>query len=259
TTEPLPGAFSLAEEKKLVREADVLVVTSSGLRDRHAADGIEARLIRNAADFDFFRDAPASSLFSDLPRPVVGYYGAIADWFDFELMAEVARSRPQYSFVLIGQVHLSDTSSLESLPNIHLLGEKEYGELPAFLSRFDVCILPFRMNRLTEAVDPVKVYEYFCQGKPVVSVPLPELAPLSELLYFAAGPEEFSSQIDRALAGSDGALRQKRIAFASENTWRLRFETLDGAIQAAFPMVSLLVVTYNTREYLKPLATPWGR
>ena len=81
---------------------------------------------------------------------------------------------------------------------------------------------------------------------------LPELAPLSELLYFAAGPEEFSSQIDRALAEKDAALRQNRIAFASENTWRSRFETLDGAIREAFPLISLLVVTYNTKEYLGP-------
>src|SRR3989441_4842464 len=72
-TEPLPGAFSLAEEKKLVRESDVLVVTSRGLRARHAAEHIESELIPNAADFEFFRDAPANSLLSDLPRPVIGY------------------------------------------------------------------------------------------------------------------------------------------------------------------------------------------
>jgi hypothetical protein len=111
------------------------------------------------------------------------------------------------------------------------------------------------MNRLTKAVDPVKVYEYLSQGKPVVSAKLPELEPLSELLYFAEGPEEFSSQIDRALAERDTTLQQKRIDFAAENTWKDRFDTLDSAIRATYPLVSILVVTYNTREYLGPFST----
>src|SRR5260370_30703031 len=131
---------------------------------------------------------------------VIGFYGAIADWFDLELMTQVARLRPQYSSVLIGQVHLADISQLKALPNTYLLGEKPYSELPAYLRQFDVCTLSFRMNRLTQSVNPVQVYEYLSQGKPVVSVPLPELAPLSELLYFGSGPEEFASQLDPALA-----------------------------------------------------------
>jgi GT2 family glycosyltransferase/SAM-dependent methyltransferase len=250
--EPLPGAFSLSEERELVRESDVLVVTSRELRDRHAADRVASQLIPNAADFEFFHDAPASAAESGLPHPVIGYYGAIADWFDLELMTQVARSRPQYSFVLIGQVHMLDVSALEALPNVRLLGEKHYRELPAHLREFDVCTLPFRMNRLTKAVDPVKMYEYFSQGKPVVSAPLPELAPLAELLYFAQGPEEFARQIDAALVERDGSLAKKRIAFAAENTWRRRYEVLDSAICACFPLVSILIVTYNTREYLGP-------
>jgi GT2 family glycosyltransferase/glycosyltransferase involved in cell wall biosynthesis len=250
--EPLPGAFSLAEERELVRESDVLVVTSKELQNRHAADHVESKLIPNAADFEFFRDAPVNSALSGISRPVVGYYGAIADWFDLDLILLVARSRPQYSFVLIGQVHLLDVSELKALPNTYLLGEKPYTELPGYLKDFDVCTLPFRMNRLTKAVDPVKVYEYLSQGKPVVSAKLPELEPLSELLYFAEGPEEFCSQIDRALAERDTVLERKRIAFASENTWEDRFDTLDRAIRATYPLVSILVVTYNTREYLAP-------
>lgn len=250
--EPLPGAFSLAEERLLARESDVLVVTSRELQDRHAAEHIESKLIPNAADCDSFPDSSTGSRLSEIPKPVVGYYGAIADWFDLDLMIQVARSRPQYSFVLIGQVHQLDVSALKALPNTHLLGEKPYRELPGYLKGFDVCTLPFRMNRLTNAVDPVKVYEYLSQGKPVVSAPLPELAPLSELLYFAQGLEEFSSQIDRALAGQDAALERKRVAFASENTWGLQFDILDRAVRATYPLVSILVVTYNSREYLAP-------
>ena len=252
-TEPLPGEFSLAEEKKLVGESDVLVVTSRELHARHTASGVTSKLIPNAADFDFFRNAPvAGSLLSKLPRPVVGYFGAIADWFDVELMIEVARSRPQYSFALIGQVHLSDISKLKALRNVHLLGEKNYQELPGYLREFDVCTLPFRMNSLTRAVDPVKVYEYLSQGKAVVSTPLPELSPLYELLYFADGADKFASQIDKALGERDEKLVAQRVEFAARNTWASRVKVLDEAIRATFPPVSILVVTYNTREYLGP-------
>lgn len=248
--EPLPGAYSLAEERKLVAEADVLVVTSRELHDRHAASGVSSELIPNAADFDFFREAQAGPALDT--RPVVGYYGAIADWFDLELMTEVARLRPQYAFVFIGQVHMLDVSALKALPNTQLLGERHYRELPAYLARFDVCTLPFRMNRLTKAVDPVKVYEYLSQGKPVVSAPLPELAPLEGLLYFANGAAEFAAGIDRAIAERDTALVEKRVAFAAENTWAARVDALQRAIRPRYPLVSILVVTYNSHEYLEP-------
>jgi GT2 family glycosyltransferase len=108
------------------------------------------------------------------------------------------------------------------------------------------------MNKLTKAVDPVKVYEYLSQGKPVVSSPLPELEPMSGLLYFADTAEAFADQIDRALAEPREALERQRIEFARANTWTSRFAVLDEAIRARFPLVSILVVTYNTKEYLAP-------
>jgi GT2 family glycosyltransferase len=135
---------------------------------------------------------------------------------------------------------------------VHLLGEKPYRELPAYLRQFAVCTLPFRVNQLTRAVDPVKIYEYLSQGKPVVSVPLPELSALSELLYFAQGPAEFAEQIDRAVEENDESLRQKRISFASQNTWASRVEALDRAIRMRSPLVSILLLTYNSGEYIGP-------
>jgi glycosyltransferase involved in cell wall biosynthesis len=138
-----------------VGESDLLIVTSRELRETFGKD---AEIIPNAADFDFFHNAPGGTggsacLATD---PIVGYYGAIAEWFDLDLMAEVAASRPQYSFVVIGEVTLDRIGKLKNLPNVHLLGEKPYRELPGYLRQFAVCTLPFRMNRLTRAVDPVK-------------------------------------------------------------------------------------------------------
>jgi GT2 family glycosyltransferase/glycosyltransferase involved in cell wall biosynthesis len=250
-SEPKPGVRSLSDQDKLVRESDLLIVTSRELRDSFAKDGAAPQIIPNAADFDFF-GGTGGSAYLPATNPVVGYYGAIADWFDLDLMTEVAASRPQYSFVLIGEVTLDSIGKLKNLANVHLLGEKPYRELPGYLRQFAVCTLPFRMNQLTRAVDPVKIYEYLSQGKPVVSVPLPELAPLSELLYFAQGPAEFAEQIDRAIAENDEALREKRISFAFLNTWTSRVLVLDRAIRARSPLVSILLLTYNSGEYIGP-------
>jgi len=135
---------------------------------------------------------------------------------------------------------------------VHLPGEKPYRELPGYLRHFAVCTLPFRMNKLTRSVDPVKVYEYLSQGKPVVSTPLPDLFPISELLYFAEGPEEFARQIDRALAESGESLPRRRMLFASQNTWGARVEALDRSIQASFPLVSILLEASKSGEPIGP-------
>jgi hypothetical protein len=251
-SEPRPGSFSLSEEVKLVGESDIVVVTARELRDRFAKQGAISQLIPNGADFESFCDAPANSLLKLIPHPIIGFYGAIAEWIDVDLMQAVARLRPQYSFVMIGPVLLNGIDGFKNLPNVHLPGEKPYRELPGYLRQFAVCTLPFRMNQLTRSVDPVKVYEYLSQGKPVVSTPLPDLAPISELLYFAEEPEEFARQIDRALAESDDSLPRKRMAFASQNTWGARVEALDSSLRASFPLVSILVADPISPQQIGP-------
>ena len=132
-------------------------------------------------------------------KPIVGYYGAIADWFDLNLVTSLAESRPQYYFVLIGQVHGIDISKLASLPNVNMLGEKNYREIPLYLSHFDVCLIPFVLNKLTKGVDPVKMYEYFSQGKPVVATDMAELAQSTDLLYIGKNLDEYAAHVDRAI------------------------------------------------------------
>ena len=197
-TMPDLSAFNRDQESRLAEEADVLVVTGRGLLERHSAAGREPVLVRNAADFEFFSSTPSRGYLEGIPRPVVGYFGAIADWFDYELLYEVARSRPRYSFVLIGGFGLEEKPThleavrLAELPNIHLLGHKPYPEIPAYLAEFDVCIIPFVLNEVTKATDPVKLYEYLSQGKPVVATPMRELEEYRELIYIAATAADFA-------------------------------------------------------------------
>lgn len=251
-TKPFIGQFTLDEEARLVQECDVVVASSAELQNRHSSSGKKVILLKNAADFQFFNTAATNSLLEGIPRPIVGYYGAISGWFDLNLVAEAARLRPQYSFVLIGAAERPDLAKLEALPNVRLMGEKAYRTIASYLRNFDVCLIPFVLDSLTRAVDPVKLYEYLSQGKPVVATRMTELEQHADLLYLADGPEDFVRKLDAAVNERDDALREKRMRFAAGNTWEKRVEQLDAAIARTLPLVSILIVAYNSEEFIEP-------
>jgi polysaccharide pyruvyl transferase CsaB len=252
TAEPRIGDFSLQEQRRLTRDCDVFVASSPGLGRLHQEEGANPLVVPNGADYDFFASHAAARRESAGSRPVIGYYGAIADWFDLELITEVARARPQYSFVLIGQVHAIDVSGLKALPNVQLLGEKHYREIPGYLSSFGVALIPFKVNELTRVVDPVKVYEYFSQGKPVVATAMQELKSLADLLYTGLDAQDFARQVDCALKENNLGKQNQRMDFARKNTWSARVADIDAAVSACFPLVSILIVTYNCQEFIDP-------
>ena len=253
TAEPRISQWNLDEENNLAREADVLIVTAQELYERQQAFRPDPVLARNAADFDFFSTPPPNNLIVDKSKPVIGYFGAIADWFDLELMTRIAELRPQYNFYFIGHVYALDTARIQSLPNVTFLGEKNYREIPLFLSHFDVCLIPFVLNDLIKGVDPVKMYEYFSQGKPVVATDMPELASLNDLVYIGKNVEDFAAKLDDAVREDDPDLRRRRIAYAKANTWADRVDVIDAAVRKTFPKVSILIVTENGEEFLQPL------
>ncbi len=233
-------------EQRLVRECDLLVVTAQRLYDKWRGLNRPLVLARNGVDHKFYLEhCQPNGLLGALTHPIVGYYGAIADWFDLELLIQIARLRPNYSFVLLGGVFDTDTSELSRLPNIRLLGQQPYETMPQYLYHFDACLIPFKTNSTTAATDPVKVYEYLSGGKPVVSVALPELEPFRDLLYIADSREDFVTQLDRALTEDDPAMIERRCSFAAENTWQNRYEIIASALRDSVPRTSIIVVTYN--------------
>src|SRR5262249_10471463 len=246
------GAFNISEEKEFVRETNVLVVTGAELEKKFEAQGLHPVLARNGADYPFFAKATANHLLDGVPRPIIGYFGAIADWIDLDLVYEVARQRPQYSFVLIGQVFGRDVSALESLGNVRLLGNKPYAEIPGYLHGFDACLIPFLLNQVTKATDPVKLYEYFSLGKPVVATDMKELGQCGDLIYIGHSAEDLAAEVDQAVAEKSPDVVQGRIAFAKANTWARRVDQIDAAVSKQFPLVSILIITYNSGSYIRP-------
>src|SRR5205085_614193 len=133
---------------------DLLVVTAQRLYDKWQSFQRPMVLARNAADYDFFADScQPNELLENVKHPIVGYYGAIADWFDVELLAGLARQRPHYHFVLLGGTFDVDVARLRSLPNVQFLGQQPYETMPQYLFHFDACIIPFKINPITEATD----------------------------------------------------------------------------------------------------------
>lgn len=240
----------LEAEARLVTDSDLVVVTSAWLLDEIAPRARATALVRNAGEFRFFESPPAQVYRDPGGRRVLGYYGAIAEWFDPDLVRAVALANPEAQLILVG----SDTSgageALADLPNVRMVGEVPYAELPYWLHGFDACLLPFKVIPLTMATNPVKVYEYLAAGKPVVSVDLPEMAQFEGLVRTARDAAGFVDAVADVLAERPGGQVAARQAFAAGQSWAHRAEALDQAIASIHePRVSVVVLTYNNLSY----------
>ncbi len=229
-----------AQETALLEQADVVFASSANLARRCAALNAHVTLVPNGVDAAFFAPdsarPPAADLAS-IPAPRLGYVGSLATWVDFEMLAAVARARPQWSLVLVGPVLSGAQARVEALSrfsNVHIVGERPYGSLPGYLRGFDVCLIPFVLNDLTRTVNPVKFYEYMAAGRPVVAAPLPELAPHAALCTLASGAGEFIAGIEATLAEGDAPeRRQARLAVAQASDWAQRVQTVNAALASA--------------------------
>lgn len=195
-------------EEDLFRRADLVVVSAEKLFESKHRFNTNTHLIRHGTDWAHFRSAvdlnlPVPGDMTDLPRPIIGFHGLLADWVDFELIKKTAESFPNASVVLVGKVSVDAERKigiLDGVANIHLVGRKPYKDLPAYCRHFDVAINPFVINELTLAANPLKVREYLAAGVPVVSTDIPEVRVLEDCLV-ANGAESFISLIGKVLAG----------------------------------------------------------
>lgn len=239
-------------EDELLMSSDFCFSTSLKLYDKHKAKCKNISLIRNATEFEHFHKLPPNDLLKDIKKPIIGYYGAIAEWFDTETIKYISSEKPDWNIVLIGNTQGSTVNILKrKYSNIHVLGEKPYNELPKYLYWFDVCMIPFKLNDLIISTNPIKFYEYISSGKPVVSSGLPELMPYADLLYISKNKNEFLENIDKALKENDEDLIQRRIELAKANDWESRFTDISNCIRNTFPKVCVIIVTFNNLKYTK--------
>ncbi len=241
----------LQAEQALVADADLVIVTSGWLHEEIAPKARATALVRNAGEYAHFAAVPAEVFRDEQGRRVIGYYGAIAEWFDLALVRAVAQAQPDALVLLVGNDTAGAGAALADLANVRLVGEVPYAELPYWLHGFDVALLPFQVIPLTLATNPVKVYEYLAGGKAVVAVDLPEMAQFEGLVRTAPDHAAFVAAVADALAApGDAAVVAARQAFAAGQTWAHRARALDEALEGiAEPRVSVIVLTYNNLAF----------
>jgi glycosyltransferase involved in cell wall biosynthesis len=194
-------------EEELFRKSDLVIVSAEKLLENKKRFNENTFIIRHGTDWKHFREALDEETeipdeIANLPRPVIGFHGLLADWVDFELIKKTAEHFKNGSIVLIGKITVDAERKikiLDGVKNIHFLGRKPYSELPSFCKGFDVALNPFEINELTLAANPLKVREYLAAGVITVSTDIPEVRVLENCLV-GTNHAHFIEQIENALA-----------------------------------------------------------
>lgn len=224
------GSAALKDiEERLFRDADLVVVSAEKLYEDKKAFNPNTHIIRHGTDWRHFRTAIDGDLempddVANLPHPIIGFHGLLADWVDFELIRKLAEHFADGSVVLIGKTAVDAEEKikvLDGIPNLYRLGRKPYADLPAYCASFDVAINPFVINELTLAANPLKVREYLAAGLPVVSTDIPEVRVLEDCLV-GVDHSDFVQKVEDALA------RPKPRAEVSD---RIRHESWEAKIE----------------------------
>jgi GT2 family glycosyltransferase len=245
----------IEEEQTLLKHSDLVLATSHFLFEHVGAENENAILVPNATDFELFHQAKQPIQIKEMKgfsSPIIGYYGAISDWFDTYLVGELASEHPEWTFVLIGHTHMADLRPLLNLSNVHLIGEKPHKELIGYLSHFDVCMIPFKQIPLTNATNPVKMYEYLSAGKPIVATRLEELSHYQEFVRLATTKQEWEQAIGACLSEhKTPALLEERFNFAEQNTWAVRGKKIESELVKLYPKVSIILLTFDNLSYTR--------
>jgi len=223
-------------------DAGMITASARSLLERASQPRPDAVYLPNAVEFEHFADwqvsSPAHPVLQRLlaeGRPIAGYYGAIARWLDYDLLTEVAETRGDWSFLLIGPPYDRSTRHrpLFNLPNVEWISAQPYGDLPRWLQCFDVAMIPFAVNEITRSTSPLKLFEYFAGGKPVVCSEMPEVVAFPEVRSYsdAAG---MSGALDLALADSKNPeIRDTLRRRGEENSWLARARTVVESFEGA--------------------------
>lgn len=229
------GSSVLAAEADMFAISDSVLFSARWLMEErsrnHAGVRSKATLLRNAArahDFDFLYRRRRS-------RRTVGYAGSLDFWFDSDSIRVAAERHPNWDFVLFGRIEARELRQLGQLRNVRLMGEVPYSTLRYHFSSIDVCVIPFKISPLTLATNPLKLYEYFACGHPVVSAPLPEVQQYGDLVYIASHPEAFADQLEAAMEENDPSLALRRRMVAERESWAARC----GALVSQFEETNL--------------------
>jgi glycosyltransferase involved in cell wall biosynthesis len=226
-------------ERAIEAKADLLFVVSMPLQEQYARQGRKAILLPNGVDLAHFSQALNEKTevpkdLASLPSPRIGFVGLVDPlWVDTELLVSLARARPDWSVVVIGDTKKWRVPT-DAPKNLHILGPRPYARVPHYLKGMDVCLVPFRNNAVSQAASPLKLYEYLAAGRAVVSAPVPDLAFLGSVVRSAQNRDEFLIAIEEVLPLAHDPTEQKqRLEVAAQHSWQQRAQVALGWIEKA--------------------------
>ena len=217
-----------------ITHADIVTASAHDLLETVQKRRPDAHLVANGVDFDHFHGRrpgpPPTDLEPILERgvPLVGYYGAMAEWLDYDLLDHAATEMGDHQFVFVGPNYdqSMEDKAVFARPNVHWLGPKTYDELPHYLQYFTVATIPFVLTDVTHSVSPVKLNEYLAGGKPVVTTATRE-AQRHDVLGVAEGPRQWVERLREAVKLAEDPLHIERVVMtARANTWEQRVGVL---------------------------------
>lgn len=242
----------LALERSLIESCDHLVVSSEALRES-TKETKESILVRNGCALEHFLGFDSESE-SELKlrsakdsgkRKNVGYVGALAEWFDIDLLAEIVQLDDSIQYHICGAVTHKPILALDEFENVHFYGEISYDLVPGFISQMDVMMIPFQLTPIIQACDPVKFYEHCVMGVPTVATQMPELFRAGDNVALASDAKEFFQYIKLMIEqGIDDNLKERLIKYAHDNSWARRAGHIWEKI-SSYPKVSIVVLNYG--------------
>ena len=229
-------------EAKLLDRADVVFTGGRSLHESKRDRNPDVHCFPSAVDAAHFARALDADLavpddLAGLPGPIFGYYGVVDERLDYDLIARLADSPGVGSVVIVGPMIKVDPASLPRRANLHYLGQRPYGDLPAYLKGFDVCIMPWALNQATRTISPTKTLEFMAAGKPIVSTAVRDVAlDHGDLVLVAEDAVDFVRLATVALAGDEDGRAEAGRRRASERGWEATAAAMLGLIEAKLPL-----------------------
>jgi teichuronic acid biosynthesis glycosyltransferase TuaH len=232
----------LISEEQIIRQSDLVICTSKELYKQKLLLNKNTYFIPNAADLSLSSkalepDLEISEKLVGLAKPVIGYFGNIERRMDYLLLSKVINMNPDKSFVFAGPVveeYLPD--DFRNPKNVHFVGQVPYLFMPSVIKGFDVAMIPFKKDKVSHTIFPLKLFEYLGAGKPVVATDFN--MDLKDFTYnevdYCSDANKFSEAIDRALNQDNSQRKQDRLKIASENTWEKRLLEFSNLIYKAY-------------------------
>lgn len=206
-------------ESSLIEKCDVFLATSNTLFDRLQESGKPTYYLPHGVDIDLFSSQATRQheALDGVPAPRAGFFGLFDDRSDQALIAALAASMPDVSFVIAGSVETS-IDRLASIDNVYFVGQIDYLRLPELISGLQVLFIPYHVNALSDALSPLKLKEYLVTGRPVVSTPIRAANEMKDIVVVAQSPHEWEEALREGMTAEIGQRRSEMVSrFASES------------------------------------------